>query len=391
MFIINTSFLKGKIQAEIINQSIGNDIEYYQYAFYLYKNGSREKVEWYSNKNIIQFDISGNKEDYYVTGFIRSSLKDSPIIISSYTSNSKKTNYDIYRWNKPIYKISKLSLNSDLTFEDGIYQYSSGNVKIDLLFSGMSSFKAHKGILVCFSGAVTKREKKSAPFFSGLNISEKLDVPIISISDPSLELSNELNLAWYTGNSNIKNLPIVIAEILDKVSNILNTRLIIFGGSGGGYATLAVISQMENEVFGAVWNSQTSISKYNQHAVINYIKESFPEHDIRSDDLYSTLEEIGIMHDLTPLYEKNKKNNYKILFLQNTGDKFHLENHTKPFMKSIGFTENNEKVYTSKNEKICFWINYWGDGHITPGMDKIFKTLNSAIEEKSPLEIALAL
>lgn len=69
-------------------------------------------------------------------------------------------------------------------------------------------------------------------------------MPLIAIADPSLLLSDKLDLAWYAGNENLKNLPQMIASILDNITGKLDTKLIFFGGLGGGFATLSIINQM---------------------------------------------------------------------------------------------------------------------------------------------------
>ncbi|WEI19351.1 hypothetical protein PY247_04980 [Acinetobacter proteolyticus] len=60
-----------------------------------------------------------------------------------------------------------------------------------------------------------------------------MNLPLISISDPSLSLSNDLTLAWYAGNHLERNLPEKISVLLDQIFEKLQIKPILIGGSGG--------------------------------------------------------------------------------------------------------------------------------------------------------------
>lgn len=234
-----------------------------------------------------------------------------------------------------------------------------------MLFSNTLCFSENKNILVCFSAAVPNRESKAAPFFSGLKVAKELNVPIISISDPSLVLSNNLSLSWYAGNQHLKDLPDRIASLLDFVSSFLDANLVLFGGSGGGFATLSVISKMKSsKVRGVVWNPQTSISLFNEDKVSSYLDIAFLE-DRYQMSLYERLESKGITHDLLSIYKDIEAEDSKILYMQNTGDSYHVRRHSKPFMDSLDLIKEGDFTYSSKSG-IIFYLNYWGEGHIVP-------------------------
>lgn len=241
MFTIDTDFLNDRIKVKI--NSKDTDIQNIEYAFYLYRNDIREKVLWYQKDSNIEFDINGEDGIYYVEGFVRNSInKDLIIIVTSevkeYVNFSIieyiKPAYNITMWNRKVFKMSIESFNEDFSFQNGIYQFDIGNQNLDLLLQGVELFEQSKGILVGFSGAVAKREKKYAPFFSGLNVANTLGMPLISVADPSLSISNRSNLAWYAGNYLDTTIPEKIAQILQLFATKLNAKLIMFGGSAGG-------------------------------------------------------------------------------------------------------------------------------------------------------------
>ena len=171
-------------------------------AFYLYKDNTRIEVIWYTKKINAIFEIKCSCS-YYVKGFVRSKKNKTPVIRESRKIMYNKSPYDIQP--RKIYThIPFRDIDNITELKNGIYHIDCDSQSIDFLVDGIDSFDEKKGFLVCFSGAVTNRECKYAPFFSGLNIAKKLEMPIISISDPSLSISNDCNLAWYAGKERYK-------------------------------------------------------------------------------------------------------------------------------------------------------------------------------------------
>ena len=186
---------------------------------------------------------------------------------------------------------------------------------------------------------------------------DQLNLPIISIADPSLALSGDIKLSWYAGSERSTDLPEMLAKILDHISLMLGAKLVLFGGSGGGYAALSVVQLMASKASVAVWNPQTSISKYNGRQVVNYITTCFPSAKIEND-LYETLEHAGIRHDLNTVYSSQTPAvQHDILYIQNEGDSHHVTHHAAPFMRSLNVEQVDEKIHTS-SAGVCFWFNY---------------------------------
>lgn len=385
MFDVFIEKKENKIYANILVDGPEDLVSGFEYAFYLYKDDIRVEVKWYTGKNETIFDVDDMHGVYYVKGFLRSKEKKLPSTKESERIMHNKIPYDINSWEKDIYNIDLKSIEYLTELKNGIYHIDCNIQGIDILVDGIDCLDKNKGFLVCFSGAVTNREYKYAPFFSGLNIAKKLEMPIICVSDPSLSISNECNLAWYAGNKDVDNLPETIAYILDKISERLNTKLIVFGGSGGGFATLAITRLMSCEHSSLVWNPQTSITEYNKRFVSIYINNCLDSF-YTSSDMYPLLDEKNITHDLVKEYSKKSslKNN-NILYLQNSDDIFHVENHLKPFMNILDIRDYGRGIYKSTND-IVFWIDKWGDGHSPPSLDILINALNGIINMKDNLD-----
>lgn len=388
MFNVNISIVENKLLGKLIVDSYFFDKSKYEYAFYLYKDNEVSDRQWYSENMEVAFDLEDKSGFFHIRCFIRDR---EAMNIRGYNSEKISINanaYNINSWKKNCKRIDLQKFKKELNIENGIYQFTLENSTIDILFDGLDRFDSEKGILVCFSGAITNRENKYAPFFSGLNIARKLDMPIISVADPSIAMSNQLALAWYAGNQNTGNLPDFIADILDIASIKLNTKLTFFGGSGGGFAALAVAERSSRPTNVVVWNPQTSISEYLKVSVVSYLDICFSENSVNSD-IYSMLDSTGINHDLLVNYKETKKD-FNILYLQNLGDELHLKSHAKPFMQMLNVIQSDENCYFS-NQGITFWLKHWGDGHIVPSEDIITKSLLGMANNKTSKEVAESL
>lgn len=269
-----------------------------------------------------------------------------------------------------------------------MYHFAKDERHVDLLLSGMEKLKISPAVLVCFSGAITSRSGTSAPFFSGVSIARKLNVPVISVADPTLALSHQLTLGWYVGHHGFHDLPFRIAELLDAFAESTGARLILFGGSGGGFASLLVLSLLKTANASAfVWNPQTSISKYAPPSVKRFLEIAFPGTSSLGD-LRNWLESTGVIHDLTS-HDSLLATTRTILYLQNKTD-WHTGSHAVPFLLNFASGETKSaEVVVSGNLIYC--EGNWGDGHVTPPERAIELALEQLLLGKAAFDVALAL
>ncbi len=370
------------LRAEVVLDS--SDKNSYDFAFYLYRNGNREEVRWYSSDRSVSFNISPGIAK--IRAFIK--RKDDGERSSFW---SDKVRYavptcDYSNWGG-VYTSKVSDFLSNNKINNGCHLIDIDGMQLDLLIRNVDNNNVNRSVLVCFSGAITDRYNKVPPFFSGINIANNLGMPLISISDPSLGLSNKLSLGWYAGNSGCKDLSVYIAKILDHIGIALDSKLVLFGGSGGGFAALSVIEIMQHDACAAIWNPQTSITNYHSRAVSNYIKVCLPYADDQQE-AYGQLQYYNIRHDLCSIYNKSdmtKKTN--ILYIQNEGDRFHLKNHALPFMEAVNAKKHKENIYYN-SQGISFWYNYWGDGHLVPSGDIITFVLDKLSSGHSSFSIS---
>lgn len=276
-------------------------------------------------------------------------------------------NFDLKKWANKFIEfdtVNDINLERVCFEEKFILIIKNEGLPLHILLDG---FKSNKNFLVGFSGALSSRnEKILPPFFSFLNIAKENGSPYMLVSDPSLYLSKDLKLAWYAGNERYLNLQKDIAIIINKLSIHFNSSPVLAGGSGGGFASLAVSSYINvtHSIF--VWNPQTNIENYYKRFVEDYIKSAFPEH--KGLELKKALNSIQLKKVLTDISSVSINSRAKLLYVQNYSD-WHRETHTKPFLESQGFIKNMNNNLSKKyfiNSQSMVLLANWGEGHKVP-------------------------
>ncbi|MCH7340611.1 DUF6270 domain-containing protein [Acinetobacter higginsii] len=277
------------------------------------------------------------------------------------------------RYSKVFEKTYSEILNTDL--ENGLYHISD-EFYFDILVKNFEpAFLENDKIIVCFSGAITDREEKIAPFFSGENIAATLRVPLIAFSDP-LVSSSDLNLAWYVGGESNLDYVKKVVSFLNYISEKYKKELVFFGGSGGGFAALLFANLIRKPASCLVWNPQIKIENYLSIAVDKYINVAFKNETKFTDNLERKkfLENKGINNDITNLFE-NKE--LKIMYLQNINDKSHINDHLRFFMGNRKWKRVDDNTIFSEN--IVVHYGNWGEGHSMPQKHIIQNVLEKMI------------
>lgn len=301
--------------------------------------------------------------------------------------NHTALNYDIEQFDKPIFSLENLDSIFEKEHKDGLYHFDFPR-RLDIYMEGFETHRNVSTILVCFNAAVGNRASIRAPFFSGLGVNQALKLPLIAISDPVVS-STTLSLAWYAGGAVCNDLQEQLAIFLNGMATRYHAKLILFGGSGGGFASLATASYLHVDATLLVSNPQTSISNYIFPFVKDYIEQAFPEKKKelmgleevtpteRSERLRTILEECNILHDIT---NSKFRDNIKIIYLQNKSDS-HVLTHAIPFIK-------NKKWITVGNNSlqggnIAIHFGAWGKGHVGPNKNTIIALLSKISAEQS--------
>lgn len=304
-------------------------------------------------------------------------------------------------WRTRLYDIENLeNFIANAEFKDGIYRIRCGSVTLDILIQGLHGIRSiqHHVCLVGLGGALSNRVGTRPPYFSGRGVAGELKLPLICISDPSFALSEMLPLGWYAGHSEKPDLAQMIARILDRISACYGLRLILFGGSGGGFAALAQSCLLTCESTAIVWNPQTSIEEYVPGVVLQYLKVAFPalseEVDVilalpvsnQKQHLPKLLQRAGIFHSLVNV---PRSNSARILYLQNKND-WHVNAHAKPYLGQEGWHRLGGTSF-AQGQSLALHMGNWGVGHAAPPVALLTRLIADVANGLSVIDIATGL
>lgn len=235
---------------------------------------------------------------------------------------------------------------------------------------------------IFFTGAISQRNDKKGPFFSGLGITNGLKLPMIAIADPSLDDDTSLSLAWYTGGPD-DNFVANLAKLLKAVQETLEREMLLIGGSGGGFAALNVGRHFDGEYSILVWNPQTDIYEYSERFTKVFLKSRFNfAHatlagsdwkafcKIRTDPKIST----------NVLSEDTIKKARRVVYLQNAGD-WHRLKHLQPLWAMASNVPPTEGTNVIDQDHVVF-IKEFAEGHAPPSA-KLIGSLISQMMRRS--------
>ncbi|TSI13950.1 hypothetical protein [Brevibacterium aurantiacum] len=234
--------------------------------------------------------------------------------------------------------------------ESSTYTIAVGGLPVDLRFDD----RGFDTTVVFFHPAITKAVKRF-PLFSGATFSEHLKANRLFVSDPSLYVDQRLKLGWYAGNKHQPKLQDDLAAIISKFV-APEQRLIFFGASGGGFASLFYSTKFPGSIAVPV-NPQTMIGAYVPAIVNRYLSYAWDG---------SALDEIPVCTDVRGLYQNPVDN--VVVYVQNSGDSDHMDNHYAPFMDAL-----------PKDHRVSSLLVDAGEGHVPPPRDQLGQILEEVI------------
>ncbi|MBN3789411.1 hypothetical protein [Burkholderia sp. Ac-20353] len=219
--------------------------------------------------------------------------------------------------------------------------------------------------LFCFlHGNAPRSEVFKLPVFSGVSMMSNVNSSILIFSDPALLLDPSLTLAWHVGTSTTP-LQYVYELITRKVRSVLAPeRLVFWGGSGGGFASLYLSTKFADST-AFVWNPQTSILAFEEMAVRNFGRVCFGTDDL--GELQKRLDGVAVA-DLGGAY-KGIEN--RVIYLQNFTD-WHTDYHLKPFLEKASLPSFTGSEYWGwLEDRFFLHLGSLAQGHEPPPKEAI--------------------
>lgn len=273
------------------------------------------------------------------------------------SSSNRKVFYDIK------------SLLSHAESNEGEFSLSINDNVLDFKFFPNES----KNLLVIFQAAITRTKNTVLPTFSGMGAVGLVNANILMLTDPSLKLSDELRIAWYTGSQKFRVQP-VLTEVLNSFSKRFGqNRTILFGASCGGFGALYYSQKIPN-AYTVVANPQTNISRYHENLVKRYLSDCFPEIP-KKLEIEDRIKMTEVDSEVCSTFVQS---NNKLIYLQNSSDEHHVINHYEPFLKSnnLNHVQNNKVINRLSSRILTVNGKHWGKGHIAPPTNFMYGLLS---------------
>lgn len=272
----------------------------------------------------------------------------------------------------------------------GHYRIRLQDEHVDLYAKGFERLGAHptSSFMVGFSGAIANRSTTVPPYFSGLRLSEALNVPLISFSDPTMARNDNITLGFHAGNDLVQNLPEAMASVIKDIASEFSCRAIMFGGSGGGFAALNTLQHCGEQDVAVVWNPQTAIARYVWPTYRAYARAAFPDIAARYalDDqtcipaLDAAIRKVGCATALDASVSRGR-----VFYFQNYSDSHHVKMHMAPFFCGSALQRVAQNGFFLPDRQIHLCIGNWGRGHVLLPRDLLIHAFKGILAGQSAL------
>jgi len=303
-----------------------------------------------------------------------------------YRGEKVKENVDLETWGGIVRSCTLDEFLED-DFKDGVYEVYFGNNSLYLKIANFALINESESLLICLNAATSNRANKKPPFFSGDGLANSLKKSLISFSDPGTHIDN-VDLGWYIGTHQWLNVQDSIRICIEKIAQKLKKQIVMFGGSGGGFAALALSLKMETDATIIAMNPQLDIIEYPTSKI--YLHSAFP-HDGPPPERFSKEDKIKwhiflIENNLIGKITKEQLNpRCKYLILQNWNDSHHFNNHLPNIIPTIN--DFNISNFYGTFDNISCLFGPWGDGHSVVWREHIESVINLAMLQTNPSEI----
>ncbi len=232
----------------------------------------------------------------------------------------------------------------------------------------------HSRIFVFFNGEVPAHLLGQGPTFQRWTWASDFANPVLCVSDPSVDGSDDLQIGWYVAGENGGVFDDLMGVVEDACVKTVgkDAEIVCVGSSAGGFA--ALMAALRNRCDGAVvFNPQADIMRYRERAVSRFVARFRPDF---TDSLAMWGERTSLVKNI-PFYRARAK----VAYWQNTEDRFHYLNHCKRIQSYVS------KLPDDLRREFSF--NFYADiqaGHNPPKRGPFLE----AIEAAYPGSIAVA-
>ena len=265
-------------------------------------------------------------------------------------------------------------LHKSLTIEEeGTYSQIINNID----FNFYLNYKKNKKLLIMLPG--TTNRAKGIYDFQRYTWSNSIDSSLMIFLDPTIKEDNSLSIGWFQGDSNYYALLGVfnIIQNFIKDKKIKESDVILFGSSGGGFSSLQ-LANMFPFISIIVINPQIKLSNFYQNEYQDMLDYSFSNIEREEvERVYSSRLEVTIDFSLRKEV---------IYYYQNISDRYHFENHLRPFLQKLDkryFQIVKEGERLEKDKKLYVLLFNDGKiGHTPPNKNKSLGMIHNILKNR---------
>lgn len=268
----------------------------------------------------------------------------------------------------------------------GVHSITDGREIIDFHYSDTSA----PSLAVLFHGAVKAKliPDLHLPVFSGLKVPLGTQTDRLLFSDATMAVHQQLRLGWFCGTRSF-NLAARIDQIIARIVHLkAYRRIVLMGGSQGGFAALRASRRLPGSV-ALVWNPQTRIEHFFYPTrVKDFARFCFaaPDYDMIPAALRQNRE-----MDLTHSYAGAGGAENYVFYMQNRCDPEHTEGHALPFGSAfdqpVAPPQLGVQLFAPN---VAFAFGDWVGGHSLPDRDSVTAIAGILLDDQLPLKTVFA-
>lgn len=195
-------------------------------------------------------------------------------------------------------------------------------------------------ILYVFSPGYLNRELYSHPYYQRIKWFDVIERKGLVLSDPTLNLSGTMGIAWMQGT--LKNFYLEkYAEVIKCLSmkiGVIEDKTMFYGSSAGGFASLMFLTYFPSS-FAVVNNPQTNIFNFEEKHVRKLLDVSF--NSMSTNQAKSSLRSRFSVSDAYRDFNIIPR----FIYVQNTSDIDHYKNHYLTFVGGLNDIFSGYKEY----------------------------------------------
>lgn len=249
------------------------------------------------------------------------------------------------------------------TDTEGWYQVDLNGFTLDFYFRPSATRRAY-----VFSPGWMNRETNKHPYFQRIKWFAHVDGIGVSLADPTLDLSEDVQIGWFVGTKSVDYAKVTIAYLAELFSRlgIVPEKTLFFGSSAGGFASLAFAAHMPGSRALAA-NPQTDVTQFHEPVELGKMMRA----TFGGLNLTLMPERFWARLRIADLWRINGVVPRAIIVL-NTYDSWHLQQHVVPLLRSIDGLQVDGRLdvrFYSDTEK----------GHNPPGLDLLLPMMSELL------------